>query len=265
MQSEPPDPTGGSAEGHIDQIVFGRFFAGQTSGTCIEIGAARPDWLSIGALFRAKGWDVIAIEPNPTFAEMHRSRGHTILQFACGDHDADDVDFSVVDSHKVNYRGGAVTFESWSSLSIKEDYAELNPDLSISKIKVKLRRLDSLMSEYRPALRQIDLIAVDVEGWELNVLEGLDFSRYSPRVVIIENLFHKAEYRQFMQRRGYTFWRCSPPNDVYVLLGELSAGERLKASAIANCVTQLARTRTLMGRVRRRLSRAMGRATNPAT
>jgi FkbM family methyltransferase len=264
LQSE-QYPAGGSAEGHIDQIVFDRFFAGQSTGTCIEIGAARPDWLSIGALFRSKGWDVIAVEPNPTFADMHRSRGHTILQFACGDHDQDDVDFSVVDSHKVNYRDGAVTFESWSSLSIKDDYAELNPDLSITKIKVKLRRLDSLLAENRPTLREIDLIAVDVEGWELNVLEGLDFSRYSPRVVIIENLFHKAEYRKFMQRRGYTFWRCSPPNDVYVRLGELSAAESVKARAIANCVTQLARTRTLMGRFRRRVIRAVGRTTSPAT
>jgi len=256
---------GSSAEGHIDQIVFGRFFANQTTGTCIEVGAARPDWLSIGALYRTKGWDVIAIEPNPTFADMHRSRGHTILQFACGDHDQDEVDFSVVDSHKVSYRGGAVTFESWSSLSIKDDYAELNPDLSITKIKVKLRRLDSLLAEHRPALGQIDLIAVDVEGWELSVLEGLDFLRYSPRVVIIENLFHKAEYRKFMQRRGYTFWRCSPPNDVYVLLGELSAGERSRTSAAAICVTHLARARTLMGRFRRRVIRAMGRKTSPAS
>lgn len=264
MQSE-QYPTGGNAEGHIDQIVFGRFFASQGAGTCIEIGAARPDWLSIGALFRSKGWDVIAVEPNPTFADMHRSRGHTILQFACGDHDQDDVDFSVVDSHKVNYRDGAVTFESWSSLSIKDDYAELNPDLSITKIKVKLRRLDSLLAEYRPALREVDLIAVDVEGWELNVLEGLDFSRYSPRVVIIENLFHKTEYRKFMQQRGYAFWRCSPPNDVYVRLSELGAAERFKTGAIATCVAQLARARTLVGRFRRRVIRAMGHTTSPAT
>lgn len=263
LQSE-PYPSG-SAEGHIDQIVFGRFFARQTTGTCIEIGAARPDWLSIGALFRSKGWDVIAVEPNPAFADMHRSKGHTILQFACGDHDQDDVDFSVVDSHMVNYRDGAVTFESWSSLSIKDDYAELKPDLSITKIKVKLRRLDSLLAEFRPALRQIDLIAVDVEGWELSVLEGLDFSRYSPRVVIIENLFHKAEYRRFMQRRGYTFWRCSPPNDVYVRLDELAAGERFKARAVANCLSQLALAGTLIGRFRRRVIRAMGRTKSPVT
>ena len=215
MQRERP-LTDGNAEGQIDRIVFDRFFAEQTTGMCIEIGAARPDWLSIGALFRSKGWDVIAIEPNPAFAEMHRQRGHTVLQFACGDHDQDNVDFSVVDSHNVAYRDGTVTFESWSSLSIKADYAELNSDLSITKIKVNMRRLDSLLAQYRPLLKTIDLITADVEGWELDVLRGLDFSKYAPRVLIIENLFHKAEYRQFMRERAYTLWRCAPPNDVYV-------------------------------------------------
>jgi FkbM family methyltransferase len=264
MQTESPQMSG-NAEGNIDKIVFDRFFTDQSTGTCIEVGAARPDWLSIGALFRSKGWDVIAIEPNPVFAEMHRGRSHTVLQYACGDHDEDNVDFSVVDSHNVAYRDGSVSFESWSSLSIKSDYSELKPNLSIKHIKVNLRRLDSLLHTYRPTLKSIDLITADVEGWELDVLAGLDFSKYTPRVLVIENLFHKAEYQQFMHKRGYVLWRCTPPNDVYVRANELPTVERIMSGMRASAVTLVQRARVRLGRLKRRLLREAKRKTDAVT
>ena len=63
----------------------------------LEIGAARPKYLSIGASFRNKGWRVISIEPNSTFASQHRELGHEIHEYACGDSDEDDVDFVIAE------------------------------------------------------------------------------------------------------------------------------------------------------------------------
>jgi hypothetical protein len=76
--------------------------------------------------------------------------------------------------------------------------------------------LDTLLARHAPEVRRIDLLVVDVEGWELEVLRGLDFRRYRPRVLIIENLFHDPAYRDFMQARGYELWRELAPNEVYV-------------------------------------------------
>ncbi|MHB8491056.1 MAG: FkbM family methyltransferase [Solirubrobacteraceae bacterium] len=163
------------AEGNVDQAVLTRFFPGQQSGVLVEVGAAHPAYLSVGALYRRLGWRVFAIEPNPEFCELHRAQGHEVLQFACGDHDEDSVNFSVVDSRGAEYEGGRVSYESFSSLGIKSSYADLlDPALSIRSIKVDLRRLDTLLQEYAPTLERIDIVAVDVEGWELEVLDGLD-------------------------------------------------------------------------------------------
>lgn len=87
-------------------IVYEEFFEGAASGVFVDIGAARPDFLSISAFHRAIGWRVIAIEPNPEFCELHRARGHEVLQYACGDRDQDNVDFTIADSHECDYRGG---------------------------------------------------------------------------------------------------------------------------------------------------------------
>jgi FkbM family methyltransferase len=220
------------AEGDIDAIVRARFFPGQADGTLVEVGSAHPTYLSVSALYRDLGWNVMAVEPNPAFCELHRAEGHEVLQYACGDHDADDVDFSVVDSHGVAYHDGQVSYESFSSLGIKDSYAKLiGPGLSVKQIKVKLRQLDTLLQEYAPTIEHIDILAIDVEGWELEVIDGLDMAKFTPRVLIIENLFIDRHYRTYMHDRGYSLWRYIEPNDVYVRTSELRLRDRMSRTA----------------------------------
>src|SRR6266849_5886728 len=114
------------AEGGVDGLVAHRFFSGP--GIFVEVGAARPDFLSVSAHFREFGWRVIAIEPIPEFCELQRKAGHEVLQYACGEVDQDGVDFTVVDSHEGAYEDGNVSFESFSSLGIKPSYATLKTD-----------------------------------------------------------------------------------------------------------------------------------------
>ena len=114
-----------AAEKDIDKVVREAFFRNlpQGKGVLVEVGAARPDYLSIGASFREVGWRVIAIEPNPEFCAMHRALGLEVLQYACSDEDRDGVDFFLVDSQKADYLDGKVTFESLSSLGIEGKFA----------------------------------------------------------------------------------------------------------------------------------------------
>ena len=191
------------------------FFERKAKAFFIEVGAARPDLLSIGALFRKRGWRVIAIEPNPVFCEMHRAKGNEILQYACGTQDEDDVEFSVVHSHSNNQ----ISNESYSSLSIKAGYAALEENmdnLDVEKIRVKLRRLDSIMAAHAPEVERVDCLSIDVEGWELEVLEGFNLSKFRPRVMIIENLLDDENYRTYMTKHGYSLWKTLHPNEVYV-------------------------------------------------
>lgn len=69
----------------VDKNVLSTFFAGQSTGIFVDVGAARPDYLSVSALFRQAGWRVLAIKPNPELADLHRARGHEVFEYACGD------------------------------------------------------------------------------------------------------------------------------------------------------------------------------------
>ena len=208
---------GSLAEHGLDQLVHETFFHDAPPGVFVEVGAAGPDFLSIGALFRRLGWHVIAIEPNPAFAAAHREAGNEVLEYACGDRDEDGVTFEIVDLHGALYEGGPVTFEAFSALRVKDAYRALRDgELDTQEIRVDVRRLDTLLAEHAPEIRRVEIVSIDVEGWELEVLAGFSLERYRPRVLIVENLLDDARYRRAIGARGYELWRQVGPNEVYV-------------------------------------------------
>ena len=237
-----------AAEQDVDIEVRRAFFDGETRpGVIVEVGAAHPEFLSIGASFRKLGWKVVAIEPNPDFCAAHRALGHEVLEYACSDVERDDGDFYVVDSQGADYLGGKVSFESFSSLGIRDEFAELHETVkhttNVRTIPVKIRKLDTILAEHAPEVEAIDIVAVDVEGWELNVMRGLSLRKYKPRVIILENLFKSDEYVAYMEKTGYKLWRRFEPNDVYVPAAEFARRSSLEGKADG-----------LMGRARRWLA-----------
>ena len=150
------------AEGDVDQLVRSTFFPTQNYGVVVDVGAARPDYISVSSLFRSIGWRVISIEPNPEFCEFYRQRGLEVLQYACGSRDEDNVDFFVVNSHGAPYANGNVSYESFCSLGIKPEYKTLKADLDVKRITVNLRKLDTILRAHASDIDFIDLLSIDV-------------------------------------------------------------------------------------------------------
>jgi FkbM family methyltransferase len=214
-----------SAEGDVDKVVREAFFPGAKDGVLVEVGAARPDYLSIGESFRKAGWRVIGVEPNPRFAELHRALGNEIYEYACSMDEQDDVDFQVISANEpFELMDGLISDESFSSLKIRGEYAllfeKISSKFSIQTIKVKVRKLDTILRDIAK-VSKVDVLAIDVEGWERECLMGL--KAYRPKVIIAENLFNTDLTGELLLGRGYVHWRTLAPNDVYVLADELPA------------------------------------------
>ena len=54
--------------------------------------------------------------------------------------------------------------------------------------EVPARTLESVLEQV-PDLPPIDLLSLDVEGYERNVLEGMNLARFSPRFILVEARF----------------------------------------------------------------------------
>jgi FkbM family methyltransferase len=207
-----------AVEGDVDMVVRNQFFPNPAyQGSIIEVGAARPDYLSISASFRRQGWNALAVEPNPVFAALHRAEGAEVVECACGATDQDDVPFFVVHTSG-EYLGETVTNESFSSLGVRGKFAELIETVpsTSEEIRVKVRRLDTILAGRGMRPGDVDVLSIDVEGWELEVLSGLSDDVLGPKVMIVENVFDEKRYVDAICARGYTLWRRIAPNDIFV-------------------------------------------------
>ena len=70
-----------------------------------------------------------------------------------------------------------------------------------SQVQVPARTLTSVLDE--AGVDHVDLLSLDVEGFEIQVLNGLDFLRHTPRYILVECLDaeRKAEMDRFLTGR----------------------------------------------------------------
>jgi FkbM family methyltransferase len=183
----------------LNDYLKNKFFSQTESGIMVEVGAAGPEYLSQSKPFHDVGWRCICVEPNPNFAQMHRDIGNEIYEYACSNHNSKNVDFYVNSNS-----------ESFSSLGVSEDickssgYSGLH-ELSLTKIKVDVKKLDTILKEAK--VFKTDLVIVDVEGWELYVMEGFTTTKYQPKVVVLEVIgeHNHKKYHDYMLSKGYEF------------------------------------------------------------
>lgn len=146
----------------------------ERDGFFIDVGAGHPKRGSNTYALYRRGWSGVLIEPlelNVRKLRKHRSRDR-IIRAACGRSCGETTLYEFDDYY----------FSTISATTVEElAYQGLRP---ISRHRVPLIALESLDIHAMP--NQPSLLSVDVEGTELDVLEGNDWSRFLPRVVCIE-------------------------------------------------------------------------------
>lgn len=131
---------------------------------------------------RFKHWHGVLVEPIPElYARCMTERRHSAV-FNC----------ALVSSH---YHGRTATMQygdlfsliSGAQGSSEADEAHVRTGAPQNySVTVPARTLSSVLDE--AAAQQIDLLSLDVEGYEPEVLEGLDLDRHAPRYMLIEML-----------------------------------------------------------------------------
>lgn len=174
-------------------------------GVVMEVGGGHPYHYSFSKHFIDNGWRGIIFEPNPRYAKMHQELGHEIYQNAVSNKDEENVDFQVLT------RFGDFQM-SGSALSIKYEN-EITADAKVETIKVDVITLNTFFKEMN--LINIDILSVDTEGWELEVMEGLDTSQFKARIVVLENLKYSPKYTQLMAKKGYRLVKMVTFNYIY--------------------------------------------------
>jgi FkbM family methyltransferase len=181
------------------------FFGARSDGYFVEVGANDPQIESQSWHLERAGWSGILIEPQPDLAErLKRERTATVFSVACSSPD----------------RAGTMMH-----LHVAGAFSSFAPDLMVTGVQaeggidVPVRTLDDILAE-ACAPQPIDLLSVDVEGHELDVLRGFDFSRWQPRLILLEDHVTSTAKHHFLRDNGYALMRRTGLNGWYVPQGD---------------------------------------------
>jgi hypothetical protein len=101
-------------------------------------------------------------------------------------------------------------------------------------IQVPMTTLDDILSQAGVAAG-IDFITIDVEGLELEVIEGLSIARWKPTIMILEDNSNAMDtsVRDYLAKFGYVRFRRTGVNDWYAHRTDrrlVNSGSRLRVT-----------------------------------
>lgn len=204
------------AQNKID-LEFIKYFNFQ-NGFFIEAGSN--DGISMSntcLLEREYGWTGLLIEPNPIkYKECVNNRPNSIVEncalvshnykglFAEGSFAHTDVDNSM----------GGIILDEGDFCDDKLIYYKEIAKKEQTIIKVPAHTLTYLLEKHN--ISHIDFISLDVEGYEISVLNGLDFNKFSPSYFLIETTTlenRKKVIFEYMKEKNYEIVNQVSDND----------------------------------------------------
>lgn len=136
-------------------------------------------------LERFKGWTGVLVEPIPELYELcRRERPNAqVFNYAL-------VPEGYADSVVPMLYGGLMSVVEGARGSEEADHAHVEAGTMLGwdrnyELRVPARTLSSVLEE-AAVPDEIDLLSLDVEGFEADVLRGLDLDRFAPRYMLVE-------------------------------------------------------------------------------
>lgn len=207
-----------TAEVGEDEFLF-ELFEGRTSGRYIEAGAHDGVTNAVTYPFEAVGWTGLLVEPLPAEYEACRLArpGSTVVNAALGPPSAAGGDakvtFTVV---RGETRSGQHSFVGTDNARARRLQRR---GKQVEQIQVTLTTLDALLKQHMIAQPgEIDFAVVDVEGFELGLIQGFSLEHWKPKVLMVEDWhdgYDKA-VSDHVAARGYTRVGRFRHNTIYV-------------------------------------------------
>lgn len=185
---------GGNSQQGQDVFAFA-LFGGKKNGLFLDIGGNDPIRINNTFYLEKKGWDGLAFEPQPLLQKKWKSRRTSCIPIALGSRE------SYVKLKVVKERND----DNWNVLSKvleDENHISTNEDDSSETIRVKQRKLADVLKEN--GIKEVDYISLDVEGYEMQVLEGIEWDDTKIKVISIE--IDEREWNKSKIIRKYLYY-----------------------------------------------------------
>tara|TARA_B100001142_G_C14297319_1_gene641389 strand:- start:186 stop:890 length:705 start_codon:yes stop_codon:yes gene_type:complete len=155
-----------------EDIFIRRFFKNEKKGFYVDIGCYHPIKGSLTYYLFKEGWLGLNVDISKTSIDlfkMSRPKDYNV--------NAAITDF---DGETFYYENGLINQQN-SLIGNKDN----------KKVKVESYRLETILNNF--SIPNIDYLNIDVEGNDYKVISSLDFSKYRPKLISIEQNVYNSE------------------------------------------------------------------------
>lgn len=180
-------------------------------GFYVDVGAGHPVYDNVSFAFYLGGWRGITVEPNPALAALARAvrpRDH-LHEGLCGARTGEATLYLQREFHGLS-----------TIVAEHAQAAEKEMNRSAEAVRLPMTTLAALCEQHGPA--NFEFLKVDVEGAEGDVLRGADFSRFRPKIIVVEAIKPLTlapawdEWEPLLARHGYRYVWDDELNRYYV-------------------------------------------------
>lgn len=196
-----------------EDLIIESIMPGKKDGFYVDIGANHPIKFNNTLLFYNKGWNGINIEPNHSRMWLFNILRKRDVNLNVGIGKTDSVmNFHIFKESTLS------TFDDETSEKLIKMGHPLN-----KTIRIPISPLKDILEKHAPN-KEIDIMSIDTEGFDMEVLESNDWNRFRPRFLIIETLeYDKNEGGQklnnkfdpYLEKIGYKKFAETYINTIY--------------------------------------------------
>jgi FkbM family methyltransferase len=195
---------------HVDNILRNYFPDYNYKGVFLDVGAFEPILISNSYHFEKNGWDVYCFEANTEKIPLLKQHRKNVFNYAIYDIDKEQTIFNVVESS-----GWTAGF---SAVELSEEISKIFVcnDKKIKQINVEQKTLNTILQTELNHITNIDILKIDIEGGELKCLHGIDLQKYSPKLILLENITNDINLQNYLENFGYVLDIQNSYNQFYV-------------------------------------------------
>lgn len=163
---------------HGEDFLLSLLFDNKKKGFFVEVGCIDGMRFSNTLYFENLGWEGICVEAHNDYIGLLQDnrKKSKIIHTAVGSIDTPSVTFYA------NARGSLSTVDINQESFFKEKYK--NYFTGFEEQNVSMLTLDKIFEENQ--VDHIDILSIDIEGYEIEALKGLNLEKHQPIVIILE-------------------------------------------------------------------------------
>lgn len=189
-----------------EDLLVWEFFDRSSDGIFLEAGAFHPTVLSQTYLLEQMGWSGVLVEPSTDHAAEFRDLRprSQLFQCALGSPEQSGKTLNFIIPQGLNAEAHLL-----SEGEVPREQGR--------QFQVTVRTLAEILEE--AGVGRLDYLSLDLEGHELGALRGMDFKRWPPRLILIEDHLHTLHVHRYLQKQGFALVYRKGSNNWYVPKG----------------------------------------------